>query len=591
MTTQLRSSESDSLAQRMLRDQVDSMLSTSRSLALSGFLVVACFAAIFYHQTRLPMTGLWLLFMASMQVVRLVGHMRYVRLPPAQRKPEQIAKRYCYAMALSSSGWGLAQWLSFPEGTTGYMSLWVIILPAIISGGTTSLAPYRPALFYFLMPMLVGIASTVLWQHTALHAFLVFSSVAYMLIQLRYGLRLHSLLSDALRAKYEKEDIAERLAEQVKAVERASLEKTRFLASASHDLRQPLHSLGLFGAALLSRLKTTDHEPLARNLMLCVDALETSFSSMLDVSKLDAGVVQVKNQPVALGEVFRRLQASYGRHAESQNLALRFKPNHKWVLVDAALLERLLGNLIHNALKFTQRGGVVVLARTRASHISIEVWDSGPGIDPYELPRIFDEFYQVGNRERDRAMGLGMGLAIVRRLSKLMNVPLSVQSRVGRGTVFKLLVPSALAVPTVVTTPEPTIIAFRALAGSCVLIVDDEENVRVSTQAALRLYGLHVVVADSVSQAHEVTQQLQAQGIRLDALITDFRLRDGEDGITLTHELRAMLGRHLPTLLITGDTAPERVRQAQESGLRTLYKPVKIQNLVEELRSQLAQKP
>ena len=372
----------------------------------------------------------------------------------------------------------------------------------------------------------------------------------------------------------------------MRIVERASLEKTRFFASASHDLRQPLHSLGLFGSAILARLASTPDEPLARNMMHCVDALEASFSSMLDVSKLDAGVVEVKAEPVALADIFRRLQDSLGQQAESQGLALRFKPGCKWVHADAALLERMLGNLVHNSLKFTQTGGVAVVARTRGQRISVEVWDSGRGIEEKEVPRIFDEFYQVGNLERDRSKGLGMGLAIVRRIARLMDVQIQVRSRPGRGTVFKLLLPRAVATAekTLLETAEGSQAASLRLPLH-VLVVDDEETVRASTAAALRLYGLQVDVADSLLQAREIAA---TSGYRLDALITDFRLRNEEDGIQVAAELRSLLGWKLPVLLVTGDTAPERVRQAQQSGFRVLYKPVRAHDLVEALSAEVA---
>ena len=206
-----------------------------------------------------------------------------------------------------------------------------------------------------------------------------------------------------------------------------------------------------------------------------------------------------------------------------------------------------------------------------------------------ELPRIFDEFYQLGNQERDRSMGLGMGLAIVRRLSKLMGMALVVKSQPGRGTVFKLSMP-LIAAP--IIKPEPLRSAISAsnddMVGMRVLIVDDEENVRASTAIALRSYGLHVEVADGMQQACNIARRLEKEHMGLNALITDFRLRNNEDGITLVNDIRTLLGRKLPAILVTGDTAPERVRRAQESGLRVLYKPVKIHHFVEEIRSQVS---
>lgn len=576
----------EALDQRILREQADSLLSTSITASLGAFMTALGFWSIFYYQTSQAGVLVWAALLHATQVYRLVGIRRYILTPPAERDPERSARWYCNALTFNAVAWGSAPWLFFPTGNLPLTSLMMLLLLGISSGGVASLAPYRPALFRFIVPLLLGLAAALLWQRDVTHIFLALCTLAYLYVNLKFGLQQNRLLTDALRARFEKEDLAQRLAEHVRIVERASLEKTRFFASASHDLRQPLHSLGLFGSAILARLASTPDEPLARNMMHCVDALEASFSSMLDVSKLDAGVVEVKAEPVALVDIFRRLQVNLGQQAESQGLALRFKPGCKWVYADAALLERMLGNLVHNALKFTKTGGVAVLARTRGQLVSVEVWDSGRGIEEKEMPRIFDEFYQVGNLERDRSKGLGMGLAIVRRVARLMNVQVQVRSRPGRGTVFRLLLPRAAA------NAEKTLLeagegskAASPLLPLRVLVVDDEETVRTSTAAALRLYGLQVDVADSLFQAREIAAR---PGHRPDALITDFRLRNEEDGIQLATELRALLGWKLPVLLVTGDTAPARVRQAQQSGLRVLYKPVKAHDLVEALGDEVA---
>lgn len=576
---------------QILRDQADQLMGNSLMSSLGPVLGALLLWGIFYTITGKYTVLYWAVMMHAVQILRIVMHLRYLRLPPAQRQPMVAIRSYRSMLITTGFVWGLAPCMYFPAGNLPLTGLMLLMLLGMVATRLGWLSIYRPALFWFIVPNLSLLTAALLWQGGALHLGLASATLAIMVVNLRLGFTQNKQLTLALQTRYEKEDLAQRLVQQLHIVERASLEKTRFFASASHDLRQPLHSLGLFGSAILARLKDTADEPLARNMMHCVDALEASFSAMLDVSKLDAGVVAAKPQPMAVAELFRRLDAKLGRQAQAQNLALRFKPAGKWVLADMALLERMLGNLVHNALKFTQQGGVVVVVRSHAAQLSIQVWDTGEGIAAQDLHRIFDEFYQVGNQGRDRSMGLGMGLAIVRRLSGLMDIPVQVQSRVGRGTVFKLLVPSALALPK--PTPAPrfeTSGTLRALAGLNILVVDDEENVRVSTAAALQLYGMQVHVAASTAQAIEIAQQLEKKPAgkgKLDALITDFRLRDDEDGIALAHRLRHTLGRPLPVLLVTGDTAPQRVRQAQASGLRVLYKPVKIHDLVEELRMQL----
>lgn len=578
--------ELQTVDQRILFAQVHSLMSTGLTAAFSAFLAAGGFWLIFYFQTRQPIILVWAVAIHILHGLRVVSSLHFTRTPSAQLNPALWADRYCNLFVLSGIVWGAAPWLFLPQGDLALTSLMMLVMLGLSSAGIASLAPYRRAVFSFTVPMLIGLGSAMLWRGGGIHIFLSICAFLYLYGNLKFGIQQNKLLTEALRTRYEKEDLAQRLAEQVRIAERANLEKTRFLASASHDLRQPLHSIGLFGAALLAKRMSTPDEPLVRNLMLCVDALETSFTAMLDVSKLDAGVVESRSQPVALVNLFRRLETSFGRQAEAMGLSLRFKPGGKWVYGDPILMERLLGNLVHNALKFTQHGGVVLVARTRGHRVSIEVWDTGAGMAANELPRIFDEFYQLKNPERDRSKGLGMGLAIVQRLANLMNMPLSVYSKIGQGTVFKLLVPSAGPLSELGSSisHERLPSTIRSLTGKKVLIVDDEDAVRGSTAEVLRLYGLQVETAEGMQQALEIALR---PGLLPDAIITDLRLRDDENGIQLVSELNARLGRKLPALLITGDIAPERVQMVKQSGLRVLYKPVGIDNLMDALRELL----
>ncbi len=572
------------LTRRVQRELADTLLLSNWASPIGAFVLSLGLWGICYYTLREPVAWMWGVVMHITQVHRLLYALRYVKKPADQREPLASAAWYCNSLLVSSLVWGLAPWLFFPASNTSLLALMMLVMLGASSGGMAGLASSRRAIFSFITPMLLGLASALLWLGGTVYTFLGVAVLIYMAANIKFGLKQNQLLADSLHTRYEKEALAQSLQEQVRKVEQISAEKTRFLASASHDLRQPLHSLGLFGAAIGARLKGTPDEPLAHNLMLCVNALDASFSAMLDISKIDAGVVQAKPQPVALADIFRRLHASYGEYAQAQGLALRFKPGGRWVVADAVLLERVLGNLVHNAIKFTQTGGVVVVARQRGQKVSVQVWDTGCGMAQAELPHIFEEFYQVGNTQRDRAKGLGMGLAIVQRLADLMGVAVNVVSRPARGTRFELLLPACAAVPVVLPGRLLAPPEFQRLQGLCVLVIDDEESVRLGTAAALGLYGVIVHLADGLAQAHEVADRL---GAGLGAVIADFRLGDQTTGPDLVAALRAQHrhrhNRYLPALLITGDTAPDRVRQAQQSALRVLYKPVKADELAQAL--------
>lgn len=366
---------------------------------------------------------------------------------------------------------------------------------------------------------------------------------------------------------------------------RADQDKSRFLAIASHDLRQPVHALGLFAATLHKRLAHTPDEPLARNMMRAIDGLERSFNAMLDISRLDAGVMTPRLQTFPLRDMFRRLHMHYAGQAELAGLGLRFSPGGKSVTSDPQLLERIVGNLIQNAIKYTERGGIVVLARSTRTHVNVEIWDTGSGIAPDVLPRIFEEFYQVGRGERDRSHGLGMGLAIVKRLAGLLDHRLVVASRPGRGTMFRIGI--ALGqLPGIQEDMAPADTVPMEVHGSqMVLVIDDEEPIREGLRLLLEEWGYHVVTAADAAQAEHAATALEG---RVDLVLSDLHLGDGPDGLEAIAEVRRLCGRDVPAVLVTGDTAQAEIQRVTACGYPVLFKPVQPRRLFEALRNALA---
>lgn len=365
---------------------------------------------------------------------------------------------------------------------------------------------------------------------------------------------------------------------------RTDQEKSRFLAIASHDLRQPVHALGLFAATLQRRLQQSPDEPIARNLMRAVDGLERSFNALLDISKLDAGSVTPRVETFALRDMFRRLHMQYAGQAELAGLGLRFSPGGKSVSSDPQLLERICGNLIQNAIKYTTSGGIVVVARSTSQRINIEIWDTGSGIAAQDLPRIFEEFFQVGRGERDRSHGLGMGLAIVKRLAALLNHRLEVASVPGRGTMFRIGVPrgglTGIAEDLAPADTQP----MQLQATRMVLVVDDEEPIREGLRLLLQEWGFQVMTSANAAQAEQAVMALEG---RVDLVLSDLHLGDGPDGTEVIATVRRLCGRDIPAVLITGDTAHERIEPVAATGDPILFKPVQPRRLYEALRAAL----
>ncbi len=384
-------------------------------------------------------------------------------------------------------------------------------------------------------------------------------------------------------------ELANRLA-QVQAAreqaEQASFAKSRFFAAASHDLRQPLHSLGLFAAALNAHVQSSTARELVGRIGESIAALEALFNELLDLSKLDAGAVSVRRRSISLQELFDRLSLEFHGEAVARELRLRFVPTRLSVQTDPILLERILANLVSNALRYTPQGGVVIGARRRGEQVWIDVCDSGIGIATEEQSQVFDEFYQVGNPGRDRRRGLGLGLAIVRRLVTLLGHELTLQSAPGRGTRFRLCLPRAEGPvdPLLVVEHTPVLDAF---IGRRILLVEDDADIRHATATLLGQWGLTVKTAAGAREADAAVDA----GFRPDLAIVDLRLDALHDGIDVIERLRQRLGPELSALLLSGDTGAAEISRVKSSGLPLLTKPVSPARLKSALHAYLSTAP
>jgi signal transduction histidine kinase len=353
--------------------------------------------------------------------------------------------------------------------------------------------------------------------------------------------------------------------------ERATLAKSRFLAAASHDLRQPMHALGLFIAELNQHAHLApETRRLVRQIAASAEAMENLLDSLLDISKLDAGVFQPNLRTFPLQPLLDRLATDFAPLAEERRLRLRVRPTPAWVESDPALLERVLINLVSNALRYTQEGSVLVACRARGGTLRIEVRDSGVGIAPEAQEIVFHEFVQLENPERARNKGLGLGLAIVRRLTDLLGHRLTLRSRVGAGSVFAVELSLA---PAQGMTAEPD--GERPpgdLAGTRVAVVDDDPLALTSLHSLLLSWGCLVYPADSLEN---LTMELATRGIIPQVIVSDYRLRGPRTGVDVIRALRNRFDPDLPAILISGDTAAETLREAQTEGLVLLHKPVR----------------
>jgi Na+/proline symporter/signal transduction histidine kinase len=355
----------------------------------------------------------------------------------------------------------------------------------------------------------------------------------------------------------------------------ANVSKTRFLAAASHDILQPLNAARLYATSLLERMdeasaQDTQQRTLARNVDAALESVEEILTALLDMSRLDSGAMKAELSNFRIEDMLRQLRLEFAPQARERGLELIFVKSSASVRSDRRLLRRLLQNLISNAIKYTPKGRVLVGCRRVGDTIRVEVWDTGLGIPVEKQKAVFREFERLANAART-APGLGLGLSIVERLSKVLNHQIRLRSTPGRGSVFSVELPVVAAQPLEAEAPEAPVVAHQPLAGLVVLAIDNEPRILEGMESLLMGWGCRAVVAASETEAGA---QLARLGILPDVLIADYHL-DDTDGLQLIPTLRDKIGAHLPAILITADRTPEVRDRAAALDIRVLNKPLK----------------
>ena len=553
---------------------------TTFSMVLGGLILCTVMWKSAPHEELV----LWFGAILANQAWRYELARRYRAAAPGPAERERWGLRWAAGSTVAGALWGAAGLLWFARGDIGHQALLIVCLFGVILGGINLTSVYKPALYGFCLIALAPLIARVAFEGDQLHVFIAAVTLVVLAFVLRFGHNLNNLMTQSLAIRYENIDLIGELKAQTAAADRArasaeaaNRNKTQFLAAASHDLRQPLHAMGLFAAALSEQARDAQVRNLVGSINASVEALERLFTALMDVSKLDAGAVSPKRATIALSPLFERLEREFLPLAGAGGLRLSVMPTRLCVDSDPLLLERILANLVSNAVRYTSRGGVVVGARRRGARVRLEVWDSGVGIAADERERIFEEFYQVGASERSGSKGIGLGLAIVRRLATMLGHPLRVDSQPGRGSRFSIDVPAGvIPSPSAASLPLGTSTQASALAGARIAIIDDEKMVVEGMRALFATWGAQVVGAES---ADTLLGVLVESATCPDLLIADYRLKRNELGTVAITRLREELGAWLPALLISGDSSSSTLGHLRESGIEFLLKPVRPDEL------------
>jgi two-component system, chemotaxis family, CheB/CheR fusion protein len=383
----------------------------------------------------------------------------------------------------------------------------------------------------------------------------------------------------------ERKQIKQALEDAKREADRANAAKSRFLAAASHDLRQPLQTLAL----LQGLLAKTVEGPKAQKLVARVDdtlgAMSGMLNTLLDINQIEAGTVQAKISTFPVGDLLERLRDEFAYHADAKQLSLRLVPSSKSIASDPRLLEQILRNLIANAIKYTASGKVLIGCRRHKDHLRIEIWDSGVGIDAIDLQAIFDEYHQIDNAARERSRGLGLGLSIVKRLGDLLGHTVHVRSLLGKGSVFAVDLATSPRQPGIDVVANENDKTAGHQTGQ-ILIIEDDPEVRELLEILVSDDGHHVTSAHEGAAALNLAAKAK---IKPDLILSDYNLPGGMNGVEVTGKLRNQIGRPVPVIILTGDISTAALRDIADHDCEQLNKPVKPKMLIQTIRRLLAQ--
>jgi two-component system, sensor histidine kinase len=583
-------SDSDT-QRRILVEQIRivySMLARSGSMTL----LLSAFVAFILREHGL-VVWLWFALQAMLKIAELAELRWFYDPAMVASAPHRMLRRLCVTQALHAAGWASILAIAGQDISGPEFVFVVMALGGVLSGGVTTygalpkvhavyiasfiaisfltmvyliaVIPDTPA--FYMMPALAMLYCVGTYMNTR-----VSGEAYYRHIALGFA---NAELAEGLARQVERAEVARHEAE---AADRA---KSTFLASASHDLRQPIHATGLFLALLKgSQLEATQREMVA-NASSALHASSEMLDALLDFSRAEAGVIEPQARTFPFDDLVRQLETELGVQADEKRIAFRVHESGHHVHSDPGLVRLILLNLISNAVRYTDEGGLLIGARRRGQALVAEVWDTGIGIPADQQEAIFGDFMQIGNPERDRRKGLGLGLAIARRMARLIGTDVTVSSVPGRGSVFRFSLPLAAPGQTErLTVPPSQAEPQGVVRGARVILLDDDVTILRGLGALLTAQGYDVATAETIEDALEHAAR-QAP----DLLVSDFRLRQGRDGTEAVRLMRQRYGIGLPVLMITGDTHPDRIAAADREDMQVLYKPVDPDRIVKAVAS------
>jgi signal transduction histidine kinase/CheY-like chemotaxis protein len=508
---------------------------------------------------------------------------------PARYSTAEWARSQDISGGLSGVCWGVANTAMLAHLPVESQLVILTVISVVAASSASEGFSYAPPSRAFI---LAAVGPPTLWLLTVgdrIHTILGLMLLVFLPMTIWQAQKRNKVFIEAQQLRFRNEALAAELTMQRDAAEQANLSKTRFLAAASHDLRQPMQALSIFHELLAQEPQTLPGRDLLANARQSAEAMNALLDALLDISKLDANAITADCRPFPIQLLLDDMAREFMPIAKGKGIRLRVMPCSAVILSDRALLGQALRNLLSNAIRYTPSGRVLLGCRRSKGHLVISVFDTGIGIAEDQHKAIFGEFYQVGNQARDRQQGIGLGLAIVERVVHLLDHSLALRSAPGRGSCFAVSVPlattgerAALSGPSAENAKAPS-----TPGGNRILVIDDEKAIRTGMSALLYGWGYEVTTAGSVAEALARTGSAEAA---VDAVISDMGLPGPGNGIDAIVALRQRYGARLPALLVTGDTSPGALQAAKAANLIMLHKPIKPARLRAALAEVMATK-
>lgn len=565
-------------------EQAKILYQQSPIIFVTTLLLVLLVVTFLHQEVEYVFLMPWAVWVLILTIARAYIVRSYMKQKEIE-SPSNWLNIFAITAFLSGISWGvlLLQVLNPVSGNE--VMLLSFIFSGMIAGALLPLSCYLPAYFSFSIPMLLPFAINMFTFEGDEFEFTGLLVIIFLVSMLGFSIMVNRNILDSIKLRLRNSLLLVDLKIQKEVADEANRDKSRFLAATSHDLRQPLYALDLYLGALRTELQNTKQFELLDRAKLSSKTLADLLNALMDVSKLDSGVVRVNTEHFNLKPLLTEICMEYEQQATEKNIEIREYLNDVFVNSDPLLLGRILRNLISNAINHNDKCELTISMTMNRNNVRIDIRDSGAGIANSELENIFSEFYQLNNSERDRNKGLGLGLAIVKRLSDLLDLHIAVHSQVDIGSRFSLTLAMADSQQADDDELYKAKIDNLELAGLFIIVIDDEKNVREATKLLLRSWGCEVLVTSS--ELKLMTMLTQDNYATPDLIISDYRLRDKKSGFDAARAVRRHFNADIPVLIVTGDSSDQIESEIAASHYEFILKPISSITLRRKIESML----